>query len=298
MSLFDKTMQELREDTLRLVAVRLEVPDEEACAGAIAEYGDDWRPKASLVLEMEPLSYRLSLRTDGVDENRNEIFRVPITFGSAQNGLTLAELPAIREHQWLGIPSGKLVTLDRNMASIKVSKLFMPYQRFAKRAMEASLHLDVDESTGVPFSNDIGVAFVVEAGYDQFPRGGDETYTKWMNYVVRRAPEDYVAAPLNERDVRFIGPKEEDEAPATVESSSLTAEALGGAMEAAGIVGMRVTDIASPEQQQSITSRALIQAPLLATREVTAATDEGRLIDFAIELGAIDINEEGVIVRA
>ena len=164
--------------------------------------------------------------------------------------------------------------------------------------MEASLHLDGDDNTGVPFSNDIGVAFVVEAGYDQFPRRGDETYTKWMNYVVRRAAEDYIAPPLNERDVRFIGPEESDEAKPTVESSSLTAESLGGALEAAGIVGMRVTDIASPEQQQSITSRALIQAPLLATREVTAATDEGRLIDFAIELGAIDIEEEGVIVRA
>lgn len=299
MSIFDETTQELQEDVLRLKSLRVDVPDDEACRGAAEEFGDGWRPKASLVLEMEPLSYRLALKTDAADVNRNEIVRVPVTFSSAAKGLTVSELPAIRESGWLGIPKEKLVKLSRNIKTQKSEKLWLRYQRWAQKALAAGLHIDIGDD-GQPFSNDVGVAFVVESGYDEFPRGDDDTYAVFMTYVMRRAPEDFVALPVEQRDTKYLPDPEDNESAAVaataVGGSGVTAEALTEAFGAAGIIGRNVSELATSEQQQTIISRALRQAPLLAVPEITRQADNAELINYGIEKGAIAVDEDGTIL--
>lgn len=300
MSIFDETIQELQEDVLRLKAVRLEVPDDEACAAAVIEYGSDWRPKASVVLELEPLSYRLAFKTDPADVNRNEVIRVPVTFSSAKNGLTMPELKAIRESGWLGIPKGKLVKLSPNIRKQNPEKLWLKYQRWSHYALNAGLNIDRDETSGQLSSTTLEQVFVFKIGNDEFPRGDDETYIAWMTYPVRRAPEDFVALPIEQRDTKYL-PDPEDNASAAVAATAVggggvTAEALTEAFGAAGIIGMNVSQLATPEQQQTVISRALRQAPLLAVPEITRQADNAELISYGIEKGAIAVDDDGTII--
>lgn len=290
MSLFDLTQQDFNEEVLRLLAIRLEVPDDAACTAACTEYGESWRPKASLVIEMEPMSYRLTRESDPPGTNLPEIFRIPVTYSSAERGLTVAELAGIREGGWLAIPKNKVVQNPRTIKAKKAEALNLPYQRWSKYAMEAGLHVDINTLNGQPFSDDVGKMFVVKSGSDEFPRGGDQTYTRWMGYIAAPAFE-YVAAPLDERPVRVIQERETEGAVApsavATQTGGNNTAALAAAVRASGMHGMKVGDLDTREQQVSFVTKALRVAPILATREVSSAAGRGELIEFLQGKGAL-----------
>lgn len=305
MSLFDKVTQELRRDVVRLVAVSLSVPTPEGCLRALAETGEDWRPKASLVFEFEPMSFRRAFEdSTDVNENLPIYFRLPVTYGSVKNGLTVEALPAIRENGFLGIPKNAMITLDRNLIDRDDKDLWMPFQRWSKRAIVAGLGdlVDYDVSTGQPTSPYIGQLFVTETGQDRFP-GGATTYGRWMTYVVGKAPKDFVAAPVSERETIFLKRAEavdEDEPTTSTASvaSGVTAAALADGFEAAGLLGKSVTAYDNVEAQQIAAAKAMRFAPVFGTKVITDAADKGELIDYALEIGAITIDDNGNIVRA
>lgn len=301
MSLFEKTTQEMRRDVVRLVGIDLTVPTPDGVQRAIADQGEDWRPKAQLVLDLEPMSFRRAFEdSTDVNENLHIFARIPLTYGSVKNGLTVEELPAIREAGFYAIPSKKLITLDRNIVDRDDKDLWMPYQRFAKRAIVNGLGdlLDFDASTGKPTSPYIGSLLVIESGMDRFP-GGDSTYGRYMTYVVGKAPADFVAAPVSERETVFLRRAESDENAPTTNApgvaSGVTAESLAAAFEAAGFVGKSITAFDSVESQQIAVSKGMRFAPVLGTKAVTDAADAGNLLNFAVELGAIKVDGEGVI---
>jgi len=297
MSMFDESTRELSEEILRLVGMRVEVPSDESCEEAAKEY-DDWSPKASLVIEMEPLSYRLARESDDASVNLNERFRIPLTYASGKNALKVSDLPAIREGGWLAIPKAAMVKLTPGLRNRKPDTLRSRYERWANKAMGADFAPDIDPTTGQPISSDIGVAFVVESGVDSFPRGRNDSYTAFMSYIVRRAPEDYVAQPVEERDTRFLPDVDEDEAPTTTQgaAASISADAIADAFEAAGIIGRSLSDFDSAAAQESVLSRGFRKAPILASPTIMEYASRGELLDWAVDLGAVTV-VDGVVSR-
>ena len=305
MSLFDKTTQELRHDVARITSIKLHVPDEDTCQRALAETGEDWRPKATLVVELEPMSFRRAFEdTTDVNENLPILARIPITYGSVKNGLTVEELPAIRSAGFYAIPSKKLITLDRNLVGVKDADIWMPYQRWAKKAIVGGLSdiVDFDATTGQAVSPRIGQLVVIESGMDRFP-GGDSTYGRYMTYITGTAPADFVAAPVSERETVFLKRSQatDEDAPTTNTASvgaGVSADSLREAFEAAGFVGKPVTALDTVEAQQIAVSRAMRFAPVFGSRAITDAADSGELINYAVKLGAITLTAEGTIALA
>lgn len=303
MSIFDKVTQQFQEDVLRLKSVKLAVPDDEVCAKAKAENAD-WHPRASILLELEPMSYRLALEGDPVSVNRNESVRVRVTKANGEHALEVSDLPAIRTNGWLALQPKSMYSLN-GIANKKIESLWVPYQRWAKKAFAAGLHIDVDAAGNI-FSNDVGQLFVVEAGYDTFPRADDaegnkQTYDSYMVYIVKRAPADYVALPLDRRETKTISLSTDTESAAetaTTTSGGSTVVAFQEAFKLIGVVGQNVAKYAAPEQQQSLIAKNVRNASILGTREVLSAAQVGKLFEWAVDKGVLTISGNGVISLA
>lgn len=299
-SLFDLTTSELRKDVVRVVGVSLQVPDDETCRRASAEYGETWRPKANVVIELEPVSYRLATDDTPADETLHTYVRLALTYSSEERGLSVAELASIREQGFYGIPKKKMIQLDRGLIETEDKDLWMPYQRWSKKAALAGFVLDVDANTGQFSTPNVGDLFDTESGSDRFYGG---SRSQFITYLVGKTSADYVALPVNERPTVVITRREaatDDEAVTNVPAGSQVVDGprLISAFEAAGVYGKSVKSLSDATAQQALVARSMRLDPVFANKVITDAADNGDLIVLAVELGAATISDEGTIERA
>lgn len=292
-------------DRLRLVSVAVTVATDEQIAKGRAKAGDDLPVRARLEFELEPLSFRF-VTEDGSEAPAVTRGFVDITKGKSLS-LTPEEVEAVRQRGIMGIPPQKVLNMRVDIKR-PVDKYSLPIQRFLWHASKAGIKFlvsgtDAEVPSTVPvgqlWTSAIGQVLVVSYGYDSFPMNNEgDTYDKRLYYFIALDPE-YVAPPMNEREVRIIRSREDNteaaEATTTV-SSGPTAEVLRAAAQTAGIIGRTVSDMTA-DRQVIVTNRGInAGAPVLGHPEVQAAVDAGQLVEYLVEKGAVSINSDGEIV--
>lgn len=304
MSLAGDTLQTLKEDRYRLLGLSVIVPTDDQLERAREKAGPDLPARARIMIELEPLSYRLDT-DDGSEIEQVERGYIDVTKSRA--GLTASDLVAVREQGWFGVPGEKRLTLPRNLAKRNPDSLNTPYQRFMRYAGEADVDVLVQGSDdGVPaeipsgqfWTPSVGKVYAVKHGFDDFP-AGDGSYSRYVYYLMEE-DATFVADPLNERDVRVVkrslAEGGEKDAVTTSQNTGPSTEQLRAAAEKVGIVGGNVSDFESAAQQVSVTMRGVeLGAPILGAGEVAEAASEGRLLEYLAEAGAIGIADDGTI---
>lgn len=297
-SLYDAAAQRSREEFYRLVSVNVSIATDEQLA-KMRDSNKDAQPRAQMVVTWEPLSYR----KEGGKYGNIETDYYPMS-----SAVSDEEIEQIRFGFWRGIPENKRMRIPQNLGQAT-----RPWQRFMLKAKNAGLRIDIGED-GQFTSPDIGQVFKVEAGFDSFPqwqpnatgRGGrwtnpdkgESASTIYMRYPVARA-DDYVQP--DDVPVRFVQSADDgDTTPAVTASaggSGLTASAVAAAFAEAGMIGAPAADFSTAAQQINITGSAGSRAPILFSEQIQSAAQDGTLLDFAVGLGAISI-EDGVIKAA
>lgn len=295
-SLYDEAKQVAREEVLRLKAVYFSIISPEDLATSREKY-EDLKPRAQMVVEWEPLSYR----KEGGKRGNVEFDFYPVSFGLDNDAYESA-----REGKYRGVPTARRITIPRNHANAN-----QPWQMFMLKAKEVGIDLEITDD-GDFSSESVGQVYRVEAGFRTIPTY-DPQKKRWTKpdngedgrEVYMRLPVENVSATYVQPDdvpVRIVNASEDEgpsAAPVTATAGSgsgVTKEQLAAALGEAGIIGNVVANFATPAQQMRAVTEAGARAPILFLGEVQGEAAKGTLLDYAVAKGAIEI--DGDLIRA
>ena len=294
--LLEAVSRKLDTGYFRFLGVELSVPDPEMVTTLRNRYGDG-AVNAQYAISWEPLSYVL-----GNSERGNvETDYVQMTgFG----GLDDAEIAAIRELGFAGVPQKKIINRAENVDDPK--KLPRKTERFYHYVGTAGLRIQVEDNGSTLNSPDIGVVFRCHYGVDTFPRWnpsvGRNGGWDWTNTAIA-----FVRYPLS-KEAAYVAPenppirmitKKATEAPSAVlnQSTAASSEAVVTAAATLGLIDAPI-DL-TPEGQMSLVARAVKRGvPALAEERFVEAAQQGKLFAEIVEAsdGVLALNGD-LLVR-
>ena len=234
----------------------------------------------------EPVSYRY----DG-GENV-EVVSIPLTFRLTEEQIALYNNAGI-----MALPHGgreNRIAMDFAKDDKRVK---FPFERWRRAFKACGFPFTYNAQTGV-MANALGHVFECERFSDEFPAGNNESYTKFMIYP-RKLADDYTPPAELPTLVRPERAVIEEVASAVTNGvrNGPSAEQIADAFVTAGIVGKPASNFAESGQQIQACVAGMMNAPVLGTAEVQDAAQRGQLIEYAVEKGAVKV-EDGLLVRA
>lgn len=299
-SLYDEAARKAREEVLKLVSVSVDIIPADKYAEIKAD-NPDFTPRAQMTVVWEPMSYR----KEGGKRGNTESDFLQMSFG-----LTEEQVENVRQAFYRGIPNDRRMTIPKSLGQAK-----QPWERWMLKAREAGLKIDIGED-GNFVSPSAGQLFRVEAGFDTFPtfkpnengkRGGRWTDPNkgedgrdfYMRYPIENVTASYVQP--DDVPVRIVNDSDDGEdKPAAVTSSAggaggIRPAALAAALTEIGVVGSPATSFSTANQQMEQTSEGGGSAPILFASEVQSHAGDGTLLDWAVSIGAVEIDADGIV---
>lgn len=252
-----------RKDYHRLLGLSITLPTEEQRAN----WNDPDAVRAQLIIEWEPVSYRI----EGGPFGNKELDRVNVS-----RVLTPDERTAVAQFGINGIPAGKI---NRN----KGERANTPFEFLYRALRESGMDITFDDN-GQPTSPYIGRVFETENAEREFRWG-----STWIRVPIRLA-DDY--APPDDLPVMTRGGAKPDAQPASAmpaANGTVDVTALKGAIaEYSGASANNVNSL-------GLELIAKVAHPELLKSEPQQAAREGRLVEWLVEQGAVTV-DDGVVV--
>lgn len=306
-NLYSANAQEAKKDTYKLVGVSLNVPTAEQIAKMREKNPEYTGIPVSLLVEWEPMTYRIEGGTHGNKESDY----VRLTKGA---GVTEDAVAGIRAGGYPAIPSSAMYKTPAAPEKKDPSKQQFPIQRFLVAAARVGLNLSIDNDgskTGTPgaiFTTDAGQLFECTSGYEDFPTWAEDSTGRvkpdWENPSQRymRLPiarvKDFVAPevmPVRHIEARDEGGEAGGAATSAVSSGATDIVALlKAAVTKIGIVGQTPTEV--NEKAMNLVARNLGTNPVLGTTEVANAARNKQLVEFLVGKGVVDVSSGTVAV--
>lgn len=294
---FEATKPAARTEVLRVVGSEIHVPTVEERA----VYEDPTYIAAYLHIHLEPVSYRI----EGGKFGNRERERFRITKGS----LSEEEAERIRQIGWLGIPENKRAVNSGKKATYD-------FEAFRRALQETGnlIGMYIDDSTGNIEVAAKGKMFMFETKVVEMPvwnaTGGSRGRGAWdfdnardLYMRIPTAPaDDYTPPPYDQLPVRFIEASEGVPAGSAVLGSGNTTGLdpaalvlLKDAVAAAGIIGKSVGDVATVDQQVTLTDKVSIAHPIFGSEVVASAASQGKLIEFLQNSGVVRVENDQIV---
>ena len=178
------------------------------------------KPKVSLRVECEPLSYKLV---------GGKLGNVTLKYLDMTYGLDDEDFAAAREHGLAGIPANRFITASESRGPDEQDQ---PFSRWLSYLLRTGYEMYPDADGKEPTSDAIGKVFKAIEGEDSFPRSKRDNRTgRWvpdgkftlrnLQYLVEAAP-DYVQDPATVREIQVRSRDEESDEAAAVSYTHLT----------------------------------------------------------------------------
>lgn len=299
----------LNDEYLRLTSVRVTILTDEQISKMRAN-DPSRRLNATLEVAWEPLSFNL----EGGQHGNRVTDWIPMTYRSGvdvdKDGNARPQaIEDVRTKGLDGIPSDVILSVPRPTAKPEAQRRL--YERWMVKSRAAGLRLTKNDGergdlpVGQIYSPDEGEIFHVEEGQDEFPQWNPDLgvrgkwdltdpIMRWVRYPVERAPA--YAIPDQPRIVLVKATQDTQAttaAPTAAASGSPQVTQVVAALTAGGLIGQPVEKFGSRELQLRVVTGAIAgsaEAAILGHKEIQSAIDEGQLLEYLTEMGAVDVS--------
>lgn len=291
MSLTDQLTRAPREDVFELASVQLWIPTDEQLAKSRARF-ENAKAHAQLRVAWKPKTYQKFI---GDDEVTEEVDYFRMTKG---DGIPEGLLESIREAGYTAIPNGILLTLPASKKA-DPDKQTSEFQRFMLSAAKAGIVIDIDDN-GQFFSPQVGKLYRCRDGAEEFPKPNiennqfkgwdwDDPRLSFMRVPIAEVTDFEQPAELAQRRYERKETAEAGEATTTTSApAELGSADITAAFASIGIGGKPVAVVNASAVSLVVSNVAKFPA-VFGAKEVQAAAQSGKLVDYLVERGAATV---------